>query len=129
IAGVATAPLTCAVLVLVVAHRSRFPILSRCPGNRAARAANISGAAMKDKPVTPERIMQFWFSFAPPLMLEAAIRHRFFDTLDAGPKSAEQVAQATGASLRGTRWLLDALVGTELLVKKDGNVALTPECA
>src|SRR2546430_10506169 len=84
---------------------------------------------MSDKPVTPERIMQFWFSFAPPLMLEAAIRHRFFDTLDAGPKTAEQMAQATGSSLRGTRMLLDALVGIELLAKKDGKYALTPESA
>src|SRR5262249_49171264 len=61
--------------------------------------------------------------------LEAAIRHRFFDTLDAGPKSAQEVAQAAGASLRGTRMTLDALVAIELVAKKDGKYSLTPESA
>ena len=36
--------------------------------------------------VTPERIMQFVWGYAPPLILEAAIRHRVFDVLDDGPK-------------------------------------------
>jgi hypothetical protein len=31
-------------------------------------------------PVTPERIMQFAWGYVPPLVLEAAIRHRVFDT-------------------------------------------------
>jgi len=84
---------------------------------------------MADKPVTPERIMQFWFSFAPPLMLEAAIENRVFDALDSGPKTAEQVAAATGASLRGVRMLLDALTSIEMLTKKSGTYALTPESA
>ena len=35
--------------------------------------------------VTPERIMQFAWGYVPPLVLEAAIKHRVFDTLDAGP--------------------------------------------
>ena len=38
-------------------------------------------------PVTPERIYQFAFAYAPPLALEAAIRHHVFDVLDSGPKS------------------------------------------
>jgi hypothetical protein len=29
--------------------------------------------------VTPERILQFVWSFAPPLAIEAAIRHHVFD--------------------------------------------------
>ena len=32
--------------------------------------------------VTPERIMQFAWGYAPPLILEAAIKHRVFDVLD-----------------------------------------------
>ena len=38
-------------------------------------------------PVTPERIMQFAWGYVPPLILEAAIHHRIFDLLDAGPKT------------------------------------------
>ena len=52
-------------------------------------------------PVTPERIMQFAFGYAPPLVLEAAIKHRVFDVLDGGPKSLKEVSEATGASERG----------------------------
>ena len=31
--------------------------------------------------VTPERIMQFVWGFAPPLVIDAAVRHRVFDVL------------------------------------------------
>jgi ubiquinone/menaquinone biosynthesis C-methylase UbiE len=80
--------------------------------------------------VTPERIMQFVFSFAPPLMLEAAIRHHVFDVLDEGPKTVEQVSAATGASVRGLRAVMNALVGLEFLAKdNEGRYRLTPESA
>jgi hypothetical protein len=52
-------------------------------------------------PVTPERIYQFAFGYAPPLVLEAAIRHRVFDVLDSGSKSLHEIHKATGASERG----------------------------
>ena len=48
--------------------------------------------------VTPERIYQFAFGYAPPLVLEAAIRHHVFDVLDSGPKSLDEIQAATGAS-------------------------------
>ena len=32
--------------------------------------------------VTPERILQFAFGYAPPLIIGAAIHHRVFDILD-----------------------------------------------
>jgi len=51
-------------------------------------------------PVTPERIYQLAFAYAPPLVLEAAIKHRVFDVLDSGPKSLQEVSQATGAARR-----------------------------
>ena len=37
-------------------------------------------------PVTPERIYQFAFGYAPPLILEAAIRHHVFDVLENLPQ-------------------------------------------
>jgi hypothetical protein len=82
-----------------------------------------------DKPAArPERLMQFAFGYAPPLMIESAIRLRAFDALADGPKSLDELAAATGASARGLRLLLNALVGLELLAKDArGKYALTPE--
>ncbi|MEO6817829.1 MAG: methyltransferase [Edaphobacter sp.] len=80
--------------------------------------------------VTPERIMQFTWGFVPPLILEAAIRHRVFDVLDAGPKTVKETAEATGASERGLRAIMNVLVGLDFLAKVDGDrYALTPESA
>lgn len=84
--------------------------------------------AASEAPLTPERLMHFAFGFAPPLLLEAAVRHRVFDVLDGGPKDLEQMSAATGASQRGLRALMNALVGLDLLAKdKAGRYTLTPE--
>lgn len=79
-------------------------------------------------PVTPERIMQFAWGYIPPLVLEAAIRHRIFDLLDGGPKKISEIAQETGASERGLTAVMNALVGLNFLAKdKQGYFSLTPE--
>ena len=44
-----------------------------------------------DSRVTPERIMQMTWGYAPPLILEAAIKHRVFDVLDGGAKTLDEV--------------------------------------
>ncbi len=81
-------------------------------------------------PVTPQRIYQFAFGYAPPLVLEAAIRHRVFDVLDGGPKSVHEIHRETGASERGLAAILNVLVGLEFLAKDhQGNYSLTPESA
>jgi ubiquinone/menaquinone biosynthesis C-methylase UbiE len=81
-------------------------------------------------PVTPQRIYQFAFAYAPPLVLEAAIRHHVFDVLDSGPKGLKAISEATGASERGLAAILDVLVGLEFLSKDgEGVYALTPESA
>jgi ubiquinone/menaquinone biosynthesis C-methylase UbiE len=81
-------------------------------------------------PVTPERIMQFAWGHVPPLVLEAAIKHRVFDTLDAGPKTIREVQAATGASERGLAAIMNALVGLNFLAKDDQErYSLTPESA
>jgi precorrin-6B methylase 2 len=80
--------------------------------------------------VTPERIRQLMWGYAPPLILEAAIRHRVFDVLDGGPKTAEEVEDATGASARGLTAVMNALVGLGLLAKDaQGRYTLIPESA
>ena len=81
-------------------------------------------------PVTPERIYQLAFGYAPPLVLEAAIRHHVFDVLDSGPKSIPEVSKATGASERGLTAIMNVLVGLDFLAKdQKGTYSLTPESA
>jgi ubiquinone/menaquinone biosynthesis C-methylase UbiE len=64
------------------------------------------------------------------LIIEAAIRHRIFDVLDDAPKTVEETAAATGASARGLRAVMNALVGFDFLAKDaDGRYSLTPESA
>lgn len=82
------------------------------------------------RPVTPERIMQFIWGYAPPLILEAAVRHRVFDLLAEGARTVEQLHTETGASVRGLRAVLNTLVSLELLERDgQGRYSLTPESA
>jgi ubiquinone/menaquinone biosynthesis C-methylase UbiE len=70
------------------------------------------------------------WGYAPPLILEAALRHRIFDILDTGAKPVEEVATATGASVRGLTAIMNALVGLNFLSKDvESKYALTPESA
>jgi ubiquinone/menaquinone biosynthesis C-methylase UbiE len=81
------------------------------------------------KHVTPERIMQLAWGYAPPLMIDAAIRNKVFDVLDRNSHSLEQLAEATGASPRGLRALVNGLVGIGLLQRRGDKYSLTPESA
>jgi len=82
------------------------------------------------KQVTPERLMELSFAYAPPLIISAAAGNKIFDTLENSAKTAEEVAKTTGASPRALKILMNALVGLDLL-KKDrrGRYSLTPESA
>ena len=74
--------------------------------------------------------MQLAWGYIPPLLIEAAIRHRVFDVLDGGPKAVREVHAETGASERGLRAIMNALVGLNLLAKDgQGRYSLTPESA
>lgn len=80
--------------------------------------------------VTPERILQMAWGYVPPLVLEAAIKHRVFDVLDGGPMTIAETAQATGASARGLTAIMNALVGLQYLSKDgQGRYSLAPESA
>jgi ubiquinone/menaquinone biosynthesis C-methylase UbiE len=78
--------------------------------------------------VTPERLMQFGFAYAPPLIIGAAVSNKVFDSLASGAKTVAQLSKETGAPARGLRAIMNALVGLELL-KKDRRekYSLTPE--
>lgn len=82
----------------------------------------------EENQVTPERLMQLSFAYAAPIIIGAAISNNVFGILAAGPRSIEEVAKATGASTRGLRAVMNALVGLELLLKtQDGKYSLTAE--
>jgi hypothetical protein len=51
--------------------------------------------------MTPDRLMQLAWGFAPALLLEAAIRHGIFDTLADHELTALEIAARTRTSERG----------------------------
>jgi len=79
--------------------------------------------------VTPERIMQFGWGYAPTLIIRTALQLRLFDLLDQGPKGLDELTRATSASPRGLRAVLNALVGLQLLGREGDRYTLTPESA
>jgi ubiquinone/menaquinone biosynthesis C-methylase UbiE len=83
----------------------------------------------KNKALSPERIMQLSWGYAPPLILEAAVKHRVFDLLEQSPKTARQLAAKTGASVRGLTAICNALVGLQFLARRGVRYQLTPESA
>ena len=109
---------------------------SLAPG-RAASAAELAvqrrptafpgrTSALNTGP-TPDRLMQFAWGFAPPLIISAAVKFRLFDILEETPQTVPELAAKTGASARGLTALLNALVGLEFLTRKEGRYHLTPE--
>src|SRR5271157_3673079 len=86
--------------------------------------------AMSQRAVTPERIQQLAWGYAPPLIIEAALHHGVFDLLDGGSKTVEEVAAGSGASVRGLRAVMNALAGLALLTKDaEGRFRLTADSA
>ena len=89
---------------------------------------SAKGRIRRGEQVTSERLQQLGFAYAPPLIISAAVSNKVFDALENGAKTVEQVSKETGASVRGLRAIMDALVGLELLKKdRKGKYSLTPE--
>jgi SAM-dependent methyltransferase len=80
--------------------------------------------------LTPERLMQFVFGFAPPIIIETGLRLSVFDVLEHGAKTIEELCGEIRVSERGLRIFMNALVGLELLTRDDcGRYSLTPEAS
>lgn len=87
-------------------------------------------SASSNPAIRPDRIMEMVWGYAPPIILATAVHAKVFDLLDAGPKTVEELAKASGNSVRGLRSIMNALVGFQFLSKSaDGRYALTPESA
>jgi len=78
-------------------------------------------------PLTPQALMQMFWSMAPSRVLSAAVQLQIFARFADGEKTAEEVAKAGNTSLRGTRMLLDALTALGLLEKRGARYAALPE--
>jgi SAM-dependent methyltransferase len=90
----------------------------------------MSRKARPKRHVTPERLMELSFAYAPPLIISAGVSNKVFDSLEDGAKTSEQVAEETGASARSLGILMNALVGLDLLKKdRQGKYSLTDESA
>src|SRR6266536_2467005 len=104
-----------------------LPFASKCAIGVSTYRRKFPMAKIEEPKVTPERLMQFGFAYAPPLIISAAVANKVFDTLARGAKNVEEVSRQTGASVRGLRAIINALVGLELLKKSGDRYALTPE--
>src|SRR6266487_3515010 len=104
-----------------------LPFASKCAIGVSTYRRKFPMAKIEEPEVTSERLMQFGFAYAPPLIIGAAVANRVFDTLASGPRFIEEVSTETGASIRGLRAIMNALVGLELLKKSGDRYALTPE--
>lgn len=76
---------------------------------------------------TAQRIREMACGYEPALILEAAVRIGVFDVLNERPAPLADVVARTGASQRGIRVLLNALVGLDLLMRYGEHYALTEE--
>jgi precorrin-6B methylase 2 len=77
--------------------------------------------------VTPQRIMQMAWGFALPLAIQAAVNNYIFDTLTAGNKTLDEIADQAHVAKRGLPFLLNLLVEAGLLAVEGDRYALTPE--
>lgn len=77
----------------------------------------------------PAPLMQMSFSFAASRILSTAVQLDIFSHIAGGAQTSSEIARAVGASERGTRMLLDALRGFELITKHNDAYALSPMAA
>src|SRR5204863_3675108 len=105
-----------------------LPFAWNCAIGVSTQCFEISMAKEDQPEVTLERLMQFGFAYAPPLIIGAAVSNKVFDSLASGAKTVAQLSKETGAPARGLRAIMNALVGLELL-KKDRHqkYSLMPE--
>ena len=82
--------------------------------------------ASKQLEATPERIIQDMWAARNAQALMAGTELDFFTHINNGKHTAREIARAAKASERGTRRLLDALVGLGYLSKKNDSYYLEP---
>lgn len=79
--------------------------------------------------ISPERIFGMMQAYVQSAALKGGIDLGLFTAIGAGNSRVSTIAEACGASERGTRILCDYLTVAGLLTKTDGAYGLTPEAA
>jgi ubiquinone/menaquinone biosynthesis C-methylase UbiE len=87
------------------------------------------GPSTQMSTLDPAPLMQMSFSFAASKILSTAVQLDIFSHIADGAQTAAEIARLAQASERGTRMLLDALCGFELLTKRKDTYGLSPLAA
>jgi hypothetical protein len=72
----------------------------------------------------PAEFVQMHLAFAPARILGTALELDVFSHIAEGKRTAKELSATTGASERGTRMILDALVGMGMLIRHTDRYAL-----
>lgn len=81
-----------------------------------------------DRP-TPERIIQIATGGWASGVLAAGVMYGFFTHVENGARTVEEIARASGASIRGAASILDGLVGLGFLQVSDGTYRNSPDAS
>jgi len=57
-----------------------------CYGQKIRRKKSAKGQGRRGKQVTPERLMEIGFAYAPPLIISAGVNNKVFDSLQTTQK-------------------------------------------
>src|SRR5579875_1941252 len=77
----------------------------------------------------PTLILDYIHAFRGSKVMFTAVQLGVFDALDAGPKTAGEIADALKLNTAATQRLLDACVALQLLTREDGKYRNTPAAA
>ena len=76
--------------------------------------------------LSPRPLMRILGDFANSQILDASIEYDFFTLIHKGFQTADEVAREAGTNPRATRIVLDSLIASALIEKKDGRYTLLP---
>jgi ubiquinone/menaquinone biosynthesis C-methylase UbiE len=76
--------------------------------------------------LSPRPLMRMLGDFANSQILDASIEYDFFTLIHKGFQTADEVAREAGTNPRATRIVLDSLIASALIEKKDGRYTLLP---
>jgi ubiquinone/menaquinone biosynthesis C-methylase UbiE len=95
------------------------------PARRTAVADRVLEKPPEAAPWGVEQLIQMHLGFAPARILQTAAELDVFSGIAAGRITVAQLSEAAGATERGLRMVLDALVGMQMLVKFGNSYGLT----
>ncbi len=80
----------------------------------------------KDEELSPGKIFETCFAFAPSRILLTGVELEVFTHIANGHNTSKEIANATNADQRGMEMLLNSLTSLNFLTKSKSKYALTP---